>query len=279
MPCQYLSLNHKDNLCHLDWRFGSWMFLGTQRNPVCICKSSAEKCAIVSSLTRTYELNQNTRYTVQAFKFSVSFRATCSRYYGPSSFSSVFCKAQTLMEMHLSSGISLFAFMTVAYQRGFYKIKLAATFPAILCVLWGRGSPANAQMPWSLASVCSNVLCAILCELTWSVGHEILSDTASLTLQDWVTSGSLLLMNGHKSHPARGGTIKLKFCQLEADLETNSLASKETCQQSSSQSSKVDFPTTDVGLSWGWDSEWSGVSCPLFLFRWSTALCSDPVCS
>lgn len=43
--------------------------LGTQRDQVCKCKRSVENCAVVSSLTRTYDLNQNTRYTIQAFKF------------------------------------------------------------------------------------------------------------------------------------------------------------------------------------------------------------------
>lgn len=158
------------------------------------------------------------------------------------------------MEMNLSSGVPLFAFVTAAYQLGFNKMKLTSIFPAILCVLWGRGSSANAEVPQSLASVCSNVLYAVLCDLTWSVGHEILSDTASLTLQDWVTPGSLLLYRMAMSPHTCGGTIKLKFCQLEADLETNSLASTENCQHLCSQGSKDDFPTTDMGFSWGWDS-------------------------
>lgn len=70
-------------------------------------------------------------------------------------------------------------------------MKLTTIFHAILCVLrgWGLSSKSTS------ATVSDLYLfqCAVCNSLWVDLGHEMLSDTASLRLQDWVTPGSLLL--------------------------------------------------------------------------------------
>lgn len=214
---------------------GSWIFSGTQRDQVCKCKRSAGKRVVVPSLTRTYDLNQNTRYTVQAFKYLVSFRTPCSVYYDPSSFFSVSCKACTPSERCNIHGSFLVCFCDscVSARRflrsGLYNMKLTAVFPAILCVLqeWGDG-PAKAPGPQFMTSlfqctVSSSLWVHLGCR-SWNVFWYSFFRVAELD-QTWILAA---IQNNHKGHPACGGAVKLKFCQLVTDPETNYWPQKRT---------------------------------------------------
>lgn len=196
----YEHLSLKANLPLSDWHFGSWIFSGTQRDQVCKCKRSAEKCVVVPSLTRTYDLNRNTRYTVQTFKYSVSFRTPCSVYYDPSSFFSVLREAQTLMDIAslIWSFLVCFCDSCVSACRflgsSLYKMELTVVFPAILCMLQGPGEgPAKAPKGHTSWPCYSHVLYVVPCGLTWGAGPEMLFDTASFRLRNWFTPGFLLL--------------------------------------------------------------------------------------